>query len=223
MDALAQELVAQGRRCLSLNLGVIKDVGIAAQLGTNAALRRDGFEGLTTPELLALLDYACDPKCPRATNPQRAQLIAGLGAAMTLPPEHFESVYWTRRCMFRQLQEVNRTTFQNTDSGSKSAKGAEKNFGRLLADAPDETAAADVALKGLVNKLANLLNVPETDVETRTPLHSFGIDSLVALEIRYWVSKELKTELSIFDIMQAGGLADLAGVIAQKSEARTKQ
>ncbi|QKX53295.1 uncharacterized protein TRUGW13939_00373 [Talaromyces rugulosus] len=224
MDALAQELVAQGRRCLSLNLGVIKDVGIAAQLGTNAALRRDGFEGLTTPELLALLDYACDPKCPRATNPQRAQLIAGLGAAMTLAPEHFESVYWTRRCMFRQLQEVNRITAQNTDSGSNtSSKGAEKNFGRLLAEAPDENAAADAALKGLVNKLANLLNLPETDVETRTPLHSFGIDSLVALEIRYWVSKELKTELSIFDIMQAGGLAGLAGVIAQKSEARTKQ
>lgn len=33
MDALARKLAARGRRCLNLNLGVIKDFGITAQLG----------------------------------------------------------------------------------------------------------------------------------------------------------------------------------------------
>lgn len=220
MDALARKLAAQGRRCLSLNLGVIKDVGIAAQLGTNAALRRDGFEGLSTPELLALLDYACDPNCPRAIDPQRAQLIAGLGGAMTLPPEHFESVYWTGRPIFRQLQEINRITFQDHANGSGKSDSKEESYGRLFIKAADETAATEVALKGLVAKLAGLLNVPVTDIEVRKPLHSFGIDSLVSLEIRYWISKELKAEVSIFDIMQASGLAELAGVVVEKSELR---
>ncbi|KAF3407200.1 hypothetical protein DPV78_001706, partial [Talaromyces pinophilus] len=51
-------------------------------------------------------------------------------------------------------------------------------------------------------------------------LHRFGIDSLVSLEIQYWISKELKADVSSFDIMQASGLAELAGVVVEKSVLR---
>lgn len=51
------------------------------------------------------------------------------------------------------------------------------------------------------------LNVAVTDIEVRKPLHSFGIDSIVSLKIRYWISKEIKAEVGIFDILQASGLA----------------
>ena len=218
-DAVARHLASRGRHCISLNLGSIMSVGFAAERNLTAALRRDGFEGVSKAEFLALLDYCCDPACPAARDPRRAQLVSGLASAESMPAGHFRSVYWTSKPMFRPLLQV--SAMHDRESGMTSAAetaAVESNLAALLAIAPDHGAAGEVALRALVDRLARLLAVPCDDVDPRRPIHALGIDSLVALELRYWMARELKVETSIFDIMNAKSLEELAGTVAARSK-----
>ena len=56
------------------------------------------------------------------------------------------------------------------------------------------------------------------DINTNKPLHSFGVDSLVAVEVRNWIFKELKSEVTVFDIMDPQPLTALCGKIAERSK-----
>lgn len=217
-DALARHLASQGRHCISLNLGSIMSVGFAAERNLTAALRRDGFEGVSKAEFLALLDYCCDPACPAARNPRHAQLVSGLASAETLPAEHFRSVYWTSKPMFRPLLQLSAMHNHTSNKAATETGDVEVNLAALLATAPDHGAALEVALRALVDRLARLLAVPSDDVDPRRPIHAFGIDSLIALELRYWIARELRVETSIFDIMQAESLEELAGTVAARSK-----
>jgi hypothetical protein len=51
----------------------------------------------------------------------------------------------------------------------------------LLATARDHEAAAEVAIRAHVDRLARQLAVPGDDVDPRRSMHTFGIDSLIAL------------------------------------------
>ncbi|MCJ1324780.1 hypothetical protein MMC10_001442 [Thelotrema lepadinum] len=66
--------------------------------------------------------------------------------------------------------------------------------------------------------LARLLAVPPADGDTRKRIDAFGFNSLVALEVRYWVSRELTSEISVFDILGAGSLTELGATVVGRSK-----
>ncbi|KAF1973923.1 KR-domain-containing protein [Bimuria novae-zelandiae CBS 107.79] len=45
----------------------------------------------------------------------------------------------------------------------------------------------DIAVKALVGKIARALAIPAADIDTARPLFEYGVDSLVALELRNWM------------------------------------
>lgn len=49
------------------------------------------------------------------------------------------------------------------------------------------------------------------------PLAVYGVDSLVAVEVRNWLAVSAKADLSIFDIMQSPSLEALAERVTEKS------
>ena len=215
-DAYARQQNVQGKRCVSLNLGLVKGVGIGAQRNLIPELKRNGYEPLRKADVLALLDYCCNPACPIALDPARSQLITGLGGAESMAPENFQGAYWTGRPMFKYLIELNNASAGSTPDGAARPG----NFASTLAAAEDEAAAAAIILQALVTKLGNMLSVSEQDVDTRRPIIAFGLDSLVAVELRFWMAKDMRAEISIFDIMQADSLEELAGVLAARTELR---
>lgn len=217
-DAFARRLAAAGHLCLSLNLGAITSVGFAAERNLTAALRRDGFEGVSKAEFLALLDWACDPKCAAARDPRTAQLVSGLAGAETLPAPLFQDVYWTSKPMFRPLLRLSALVQgASCSSGKSAAQKDDDDFASRLAGAADAPVAKAAALAALVDRLARLLAVPREDVDPARPIASFGVDSLVALELRQWVGRELRAEMSVFDIMQGASVEELAGKVVGRS------
>ena len=99
--------------------------------------------------------------------------------------------------------------------------GTAVTFSTELAAAIDDEEAVEVATRALAEKLALLMAFPEAEVELHKPIAAFGIDSLVALEVRYWVGRELKAEISVFDIMQTVGVVELGKLVVERSELRT--
>jgi acyl carrier protein len=58
--------------------------------------------------------------------------------------------------------------------------------------------------------------IPESDVHIDMPLVDFGVDSLVAVELRNWIAQSARTEISIFDVTKSRSLGALAEIIVQQ-------
>ena len=79
-------------------------------------------------------------------------------------------------------------------------------------------AAPSVAItQGLKRKLAKLLGMPDADIDVQQPLQAYGVDSLVAVEIRYWLSKVVRAGVSISDIQGEMSMVKLGEVVVERS------
>ena len=194
-----------GHKCISLDLGAILEIGVAAEKDLSESLDRDGFVGLSKGDLFALLDHCCDPSTP-LRGPWASQYLTGLGAL-----EQGRQVYWTQKPLFSVLR--NRHRIDHSDG-----TGASNGSATLLKSATSQVAAEEVILQALKLKLSHSLSIPIEDADETKPIFAFGIDSLVALEVRYWFQKTFKSQVSVLDIMGAKSLLMLAGVAAGASE-----
>ncbi len=215
-DALAHHRVSLGQKCVSLDLGLVLSVGFAAEnrdiLGN---IKQLGFTGIREAEFLAILDYLCDPSLPLPL-PLASQIVTGVEVPKVLKNKESDQgknwVRWIRRPLFRGLAELDGNEVAATQSLDASA-----DYEALFKAAGSPAVAARHVAEGLRKKLSKTLLMPEEDVDMQKPIHSYGVDSLVAVEMRYWMAKEMKADVSIFDIMGNGSLAALSLLIAEKS------
>lgn len=56
------------------------------------------------------------------------------------------------------------------------------------------------------------------DLDPSRPANAYGVDSLVAVEVRAWVFKVVKSDVSVFDILSNSPMTQLAASIAAKSQ-----
>ena len=216
-DALARHRVSRGEKSFSVNLGPIMGVGIAAERNVYDMMKKYGLQPIRKTEMFAVLDYCCDPSLA-IPSPSESQIIMGAGEMEHLAPEKLKEIYWTRKPLFSVLRQ-----FNATDAAVEPDSQDSFNAAKLLEAAATPEAAARIIVEALVSKLAKVLSSPIADVDAAKPIHAFGVDSLVALEIRYWFMKEVRADLSVFEIMGKESLYSLSELAAGKSEARKKE
>ena len=68
--------------------------------------------------------------------------------------------------------------------------------------------------------LVTALGMPAGDVDIGKPLHAYGVDSLLAVELRNWFGKDVGAEVAIFDIMGVQSIAEVAALVAGRSRWR---
>lgn len=213
-DALARHRVSLGEKCISLDLGPILSIGFAAEVDMTEALEADGFVGIRKSELFALLDYCCDPSLPLCTA-QNCQIVTGISGIESLKADKLERAYWAKKPLFSILKQK-----RDVETSTSGNAGGTVDYAHLLTSAESQAAAEDIVVEALKSKLSNSLSVPKEDIDAEKAIYSFGIDSLVALEVRYWFMKEMKANIPIFDIMQNQSLLALGQFAAGKSEYR---
>ncbi len=86
-----------------------------------------------------------------------------------------------------------------------------------LAKAGSWLEAVNSVCDTLIAKLAEMFSLPVKDIDRSMRLE-YGVDSLVAVELRNWLGHVLQAPLSIFDVMQSLSLQDLLGKVAGKSK-----
>ena len=212
-NALARHRVSQGQKCISLDLGSILSIGFAAEKDLSAALEKDGFQGIRKNEFFALLDYCCNPALP-VLSPMASQIVTGLGGIEQMTAERLQEVYWTRKPLFSILRQGNVAKPVAAESSHNV------NYGHLIKTAPSQDAVEAVVVQALTQRLAAGLSIPIEDIDVEKAIYSFGIDSLVALDVRNWFKKEIKADITIFDIMQSRNVLCLGRLAAEKSEYR---
>lgn len=87
----------------------------------------------------------------------------------------------------------------------------------LLSGVTSASQAAEITQEAIVGKLSRSMMISATDIDASKPVHSYGVDSLVAVEVRNWIFRELKSDVSVFDILSSIPMSELATKIAAKS------
>ena len=70
---------------------------------------------------------------------------------------------------------------------------------------------------GLVDKVSAILMIAKDDIDGRQPISAYGLDSLVAVEIRNWVTRQTEANLQVLELLSSGSLLSLSHHIVKKS------
>ena len=76
--------------------------------------------------------------------------------------------------------------------------------------------ARSLVLDALAVKISDVLMRSVEDVNFSLPMVSYGLDSLVAVEIRNWIARKLDVKVSMFDLISGNSLEVLAVLVVMK-------
>lgn len=77
---------------------------------------------------------------------------------------------------------------------------------------------AEIRLR--MSKLCKILGVEAASKTVKDSVESFGIDSLIALEVRNWLRTEMRADVAVYEILGDGTVLDTGLAAAKKSELR---
>jgi acyl carrier protein len=66
-----------------------------------------------------------------------------------------------------------------------------------------------------------VLGAATSELDTEQPLTSFGLDSIMAVEMSHWIGNELKMDLPTMALIQTPNLSQLAAQILNQLDARS--
>ena len=65
--------------------------------------------------------------------------------------------------------------------------------------------------------LAKSMNIQLADLDTGKPANAYGVDSLMAVEMRNWINREFSASVPVFKIMGGTPISDIADLVVAKS------
>jgi aryl carrier-like protein len=199
-DALARHRTSKGLHGASIDIGVVQSVGYVAENQETAdRLKKSGYAVLSEDDVLGVIESAI-------TSSPQSQMLMGLNGS------NWEVSGMDRDQRFTALSF--RQSAQNATGVSKAAAG---DIGGLIAAASSFDEAVEVVVKGITQKLMDIFMLPEAEVAASKSLVDYGVDSLVAVEMRNMLALKAGAEISIFDIMQSPSITALSATVASKS------
>jgi len=215
-DALAKHLSAQGHNAVALNAPMMTGAGML----TEKPLWMEyffsiGWSHMSSEELIAALDYYCRPlgENNKTMTSKQAQIVPRLWLNRYTAAEGAEQPTWQHEPRFNHM------VFHGVDNGrDASAAGSGKgSASALLSAAKSMEEAETIVLDALLQKMTKILSVEMAELDPAKPLHAYGIDSLVGVELRTWMGKEIGAEISMFEITGGQHISQLAGKAARTS------
>jgi KR domain/Phosphopantetheine attachment site len=211
MDAFAAFRNAQGLPAVTLDLGAISGVGYLAADENKELLesmKRQGFNSTDEKLLMALIQSAI-------VNPHRqgesSQTVTGLGTwkrGQSLPA--FDAP------MFAHFRRLSPDPDEN-GSVSKESEGVESVKAALRScSALDE--AAGVICTALIGYLAARSGIPAENFSSERTITEYGVDSIVAVELRNWIAHEMDSTVPILELLANNSLLQLSAKIASRSK-----
>ena len=202
-DAFARFRVSQGLSAHALALGMISDIGFLEQRSeVQKALMRNSLYGISERDFLTLLEAAfttssIGPECE--SDPySKAHLLTGL------EPDKLVDLYgkgmatdftWSTDARFASLlqavEDLSHSHTIKTEAGSVLEK---------LGDASRES-VQQVVMEVIVERLAKLLFLPVDRIDPAHAVSVYGMDSMIAAELRNWLVKTFDTDVSFLELL----------------------
>lgn len=210
-DALANYRRAHNLAATTIDVGMILDVGFVAE-NTEAieTLKNWGFIGVRQEEFHLILAAAIrGTGASSASVP--AQLITGLGTGGMIKQSGANEPFWFSDAKFAHMRLLDK------QSDAQDARDGTQRLHALLQQATSLAEASDIVCKAIAEKLAKSMMVAVEDIDAGRPVNAYGVDSLVAVELRNWIFREMEADVSVFDILSSVPIRVLGAKIAAKS------
>lgn len=201
-DTLARHRTEMGLPAYSINIGPVLEVGFVSENpDVAAALRKQGLGAISIADLLAMLNYAI--MHPRSDHPSESVCAIGM------LPKDTDSSLIDRR--FAHL-------IQHDSMGLASeSDGQSADIPRLLDAAARVEDTLEIICQAILQQLGKLIASPAEMLNPAQSLDSYGVDSLVAVELRNWVGAYLQANVPLMVLRGASSINELANVVAKES------
>nr|ALQ32864.1 putative polyketide synthase [Fusarium gaditjirri] len=212
-DALAAYRLSMGLPATSIDIGRVAGVGFLAENSGSVSdqnLSKLGMLEIQENELLALLELAVMPRDEGIAN---GHLITGVHTTPNPDNQDRELPFWSRDPVFSHLSFAR----PNVSASDNRQGPVAADLATLLASATSISEAHHHMLEAFLQRLSKSLMMPVAEIDPDKPTASFGIDSLVAVELRNWFVRETKVNIPVFEILQASSLLSLAEVVCGRS------
>jgi acyl carrier protein len=103
-------------------------------------------------------------------------------------------------------------------SSSDNGGGGGAQIRKMLKQAQTLEDATAKICDAVLAKMSVLLMMPVEDINSNKSMSTYGMDSLVAVEMRNWLVRELDVTLPVLELLANTSLMVLAGKIVQKSK-----
>ncbi|KAJ8123005.1 hypothetical protein ONZ43_g943 [Nemania bipapillata] len=217
-DALARYRTANGKKAVSFDVGWMRNIGIIAEKESYQRNRQQAadMQQIDDTELLALLSFYCDPELPLLSEDKSQILIGLLTPADFLlqgqtPPQMHD------RPFFGPFSHVVGPTVSDTSIS------ATENPGTLFRLAKETDERIQIVIRALATKLARAMSILPDDVEPSKPLSSYGVDSLMAVELRNYIGREFQATVAVFDIMGGVPISSIGDLVVERSSVGKEQ
>jgi hypothetical protein len=202
MNAFAQFRVGQGCPATAIDLAAVSDVGYLAENTERKEIVMGsmGSEGVNELELHALIAAAIGN---RMTTTCSNHCITGLDIA---PGSQAPS--WMRETKFSDIRP-------SLDTAAKTT--GKISLQQSLKQASSIEEAEALVYSGLVDKVSAILMIVKDEIDGRQPIAAYGLDSLVAVEIRNWITRETDASLQILELLSSSSLTALSQIVVKKS------
>ncbi|KAL4961848.1 uncharacterized protein BDV14DRAFT_210828 [Aspergillus stella-maris] len=217
-DAIARHHANKGHPFRAIDVGMVAEVGSTAE--NEAAARFASAQGHRwhgVAQLLAAVDFAI--AYPRAEGPDKAQVMLGArregpnfagadGSALGQRGDARFSHIWAVSSQEQSDQEVD----TNKDKATN-----ELEIQAAIRTATTPKAAIEATYAGLQTKVARLLDMAVSEIQPDRSVVSYGVDSLIELQLRNWISGVLGGQVTTLELMSSMSVVQLAEVVARRS------
>ncbi|KAH8664734.1 polyketide synthase [Xylariales sp. PMI_506] len=217
-DALMHYRKAKGHSGQSLDLGLMRGIGYIEEHEDAAAhtsslkftsVQADQFFHILRAAMMGTMD---------GETPVPTQLLLGAGSGGSMLASRAAGIdgdyYWLRTLShfaYMQLMDVQTATNGDDHAGNNGLIGQ-------LASSTSMDQATELVQQILLEKISKSIMTPASDIDASKPVYSYGVDSLVAVELRNWLELELQSDISIFDLTSSAPITDVCKKIASRSQ-----
>jgi acyl transferase domain-containing protein len=200
LDALAHARRAAGRPALSVNWGMWGEVGMVTRFDASdvATLALRGMGSIAPDQGTEALDRL---------------VAAGVAQAGVLPVDWDE---WRQRYPALAESPFLEEVVRGGPAEAEERAPGEDARAAILAAAPEERARLVVA--HVAEQVCRVMQVPTAKLDPGQPLKDFGLDSLMAVEIRNRVEATLGVSLPLVSILEGQPVAQLAASVRARLE-----
>lgn len=215
-DALARYRVERGEKAVAIDLGMILGEGFVAENPTiqESLMKLDLLRPISQQELFSIFDYYCDPNVSYE-RPAASQIITGIELPAAIRKKGAAVPVSMETSLFRCMHQID-------VSGTAVKVDAEdtQDIAVAFKEASTLDDAVTLVVEALKFKVCKMLGLDSEERTSQDRMDSFGVDSLVALELRNWLARDLQTDVAIYEILGDTKLIDIAMTVAKKSRLR---
>lgn len=210
LEAFSAYRASLGLAATTIDLGAVIEVGALTK--QSEATRNRGVEvtggRVRWRDLLAVLDAAISG----AVVGRDSHYCTIMGLQCT---GSSAQSFWAQTPMFSHMRARKGSGEQKEDGGKV---GERESTRRQLVEVESMGEAKAVIYDALALKISGILMIEDEDLSPNRPLGSYGSDSLVAVEIRNWIRREMDATVILVEILADNTLSTLTESVVGKSK-----